>query len=284
MEADGYLRIGELARRAGVSPDVLRAWERRYGLLVPSRSSGGFRLYSDADLARVRHVQELMATGVSAAEAARRALEAPRPTDADRPPMPELASRLESALDGFDARGANDAFDELLAIVSVETLLTDVVLPYLRRLGERWRSGQTSVGQEHFASTFLQGRLLNLARGWSAGSGPSAILACPPGEEHQLGLIVFGILIAARGWRVIYLGANTPFESLERTARLLEPDLVVLAVATPKRLRGVEDAIRDLATIAPVAIGGPVDGATVTGLEARILPADIADAARSVGA
>jgi MerR family transcriptional regulator, light-induced transcriptional regulator len=281
--ADGYLRIGELARRAGVSAEVLRAWERRYGLLEPSRSSGGFRLYSDADLERVRRVRELISTGVSAAEAARQTLdEGDRPSTVERPRMPELEARLESALNGLDAGGANDVFDELLSAVSVETLLVDVVLPYLRRLGERWRSGDISVGHEHFASAFLQGRLLGLARGWSSGAGPSAILACPPGEKHELGLIAFGILIAARGWRVIYLGADTPFESLERTARLVEPDLVVLAVSTPKRFRGTETAIRDLGSIAPVAIGGAIDEATVEELGARSLPPDIGEAARSL--
>ena len=97
---------------------------------------------------------------------------------------------------------------------STETVLTDLVLPYLHELGERWASGEASVGQEHFASQLIRGRLLGLARGWDRGAGPRALLACAPGEQHDLGLIAFGVALRARGWRITYLGQDTPLETL----------------------------------------------------------------------
>src|SRR5690349_12083076 len=120
------MRIGELSRRTGVSPELLRAWEQRYGLLRPSRSTGGFRLYSSADEARVRRTSALIAEGVSAAEAARMAA-----TDeaagqrAEQPLVANLAGRLQQALDGFDAAAAQDALDHLFAAVSLEFALTE---------------------------------------------------------------------------------------------------------------------------------------------------------------
>lgn len=282
-EPQSYLRIGELARRTGVSPELLRAWEQRYGLLLPSRSAGGFRLYSEADEARVLRTKELIAGGIAAAEAARRALVAePSGGPTEAPLVEDLASRLASSLEGYDEERANEVFDDLLASVSVESALQDVVLPYLAKLGDRWARGDASVGQEHFASNLIRGRLLGLARGWGAGRGPSAVLACPPGEEHELGLIAFGILIARRGWRITYLGANTPFDTLETTVRALDPALVVLAVSDPERLTEHAERIRSLAETAPVAIGGAVDVTDVQGLDVRLLEGDVASAARSV--
>ena len=124
-----------------------------------------------------------------------------------------------------------------LASFSVDTLMRDVLLPYLRDLGDRWAAGHVSVAQEHFASSLIRGRLLGFGRGWGGGSGPSVVLACPPGEAHELGLIMFGIVLARRGWRVTFLGADTPFESLEDTVRTLRPELVVLGVSGGDRVR-----------------------------------------------
>ena len=124
------LRIGELSRRTGVRADTLRAWERRYGLLRPSRSEGGFRLYGAEDEARVRAMVELLAAGVSAAEAARQSL---RPAAA--PPRPgelgSIAPRLRAALEGLDEAEANRLFDEVVAGLSTEGLVATVVLPVM---------------------------------------------------------------------------------------------------------------------------------------------------------
>src|SRR4029450_9535571 len=109
---------------------------------------------------------------------------------------------LRVALDRFDEDGANRALDRLIAALSVETVMREVLLPLLRILGDRWARGDVSVAQEHFASALLRGRLLSLARGWGIGSGPTLVLACPPGEQHDLGLIMFGIAASRRGRRI----------------------------------------------------------------------------------
>src|SRR5687767_9495114 len=117
----GYLRIGELARRTGASPELLRAWERRYGLLRPTRSQGGFRLYTAADEARVRRMRDQLARGVAAAEAARLAVDAeavavpPPAAAAPSPPLQEAARELAEALDRFQEEQAHAVLDRLLA-------------------------------------------------------------------------------------------------------------------------------------------------------------------------
>src|SRR5829696_3024891 len=134
--ADAMLRIGELARRCGVSADLLRAWERRYGLLEPSRTPGGYRLYSADDEARVRSMRAHLAQGLAAAEAARLVREAPAAAPHGGAPA-DLATALWSALDGFDDAGAQAAFDQLVATFGIETVATTAILPYLRTLGDR---------------------------------------------------------------------------------------------------------------------------------------------------
>jgi MerR family transcriptional regulator, light-induced transcriptional regulator len=254
------LRIGELSRRTGVSADLLRAWERRYGLLRPTRSSGGLRLYAAADVERVQLMQQHLAEGLAAAEAASAASRAL----ADKPATPTalswvaLSEELADALDRFDEPRAQAILDRLLAIVTLETLLSEVVLPYLRELGERWARGEASVAQEHFATAVLRGRLLGIARGWGLGNGPAVVLACLPGEHHDLGLIAFGLALHASGWRIFYLGPDAPLETVDDMSRRLQPSLVVLAAVSDERVQPIVEQLLGLAANQRLAFGGAV--------------------------
>ena len=254
--SEGLLRIGELSRRTGVKPDLLRAWERRYGLLEPERSAGGFRLYSPAAIDRIKSMQEQLARGFSAAEAARLArMEGAPPTQSAS--VDVLVAELAAALEAYDEPRAQGVFDRMLSAFSVDAVLRDAVLPFLHELGLRWERGELSVAQEHFASSVIRGRLLGLARGWGTGNGPVAILACPPGEEHDLGLLALGILLHDRGWRVAYLGPDTPMETLAGAAARLGADVIILAAVSAKRFEAAASALKHLARTHRVAIAGP---------------------------
>jgi DNA-binding transcriptional MerR regulator len=262
-ESSPLLRIGELSRRLGVSDHVLRAWEGRYGLLQPVRSAGGFRLYSEADALRVRRMQAHLADGLSAAEAARAVLGQDSRADGraggtDRVPTTEseLSGALRQALDAFDEPAAQAILDRLLSDLSLTAVLRDVVLPYLTELGERWERGTASVAQEHFATNVIRGRLAGLARGWGNGHGPRAVLACPPGELHDLALMVFGIVLHRSGWRIDYLGMDTPLTELTRTVTARHPALVVIAATLPETLRPLAAQLTALAQRAPLAVAG----------------------------
>jgi DNA-binding transcriptional MerR regulator len=256
----GYLRIGELARRTGVSPELLRAWEQRYGLLQPTRTPGGFRLYSAADEARVERMQRLVSGGLAAAQAARLVLSGDEPAPPTASPsattLEEAAANLTASLDRLDEQAANTALDRLFAAYTVETVLQEVVLPYLHRLGERWATGEVSVAQEHFASNLLRGRLLGLAQGWGQGQGPAAVLACLPGEHHELGLLAFGVALRRRGWRITYLGTDSPIGAVADISRSVRPAVVVLLSMNPERFLDHAREIEQLATQVPVVIAG----------------------------
>jgi len=283
----GYLRIGELTKRTGVSPELLRAWEQRYGLLQPTRTPGGFRLYSAADEARVQRMQSLVSGGLAAAQAARLVLSGgepePRTDSGSAAPLEEAAGNLTASLDRLDEQAANSALDRLFSAYTVETVLQEVVLPYLHRLGERWEAGEVSVAQEHFASNLLRGRLLGLAQGWGQGQGPLAILACVPGEHHELGLLVFGVALRRRGWRITYLGTDSPIGAVADTARSLTPAVVVLLSINPDNFLDHAHEIKELAKQVPVMIAGT--GATpqvARHTQTRVLDQDPVSAAETI--
>ena len=121
-----------------------------------------------------------------------------------------------------------------------------MILPYLRELGDRWERGDASVAQEHFASIVIRGRLLALARGWDRGAGPRALLACAPGEQHELGLMVFGLALRQHGWKITFLGADTPVETLGAAVAELKPAAVVVTALTPDKLEPIRGPLAEL--------------------------------------
>jgi DNA-binding transcriptional MerR regulator len=276
------LRISEVARRTGVTAEVLRAWERRYGLLEPERTSGGFRLYSEDDVQRVRRMRDLLESGLSAAEAARAAVVETVAVEASAAPG-EAAVRLIDALTAYDDGAAHALLDEILARYTLDTVLADVVLPAARELGDRWERGEAGIAEEHFASSVLRGRLLALTRGWDRGTGPRALLATWPDERHELGLIAFGLALRSWGWRIAYLGPDTPLETIARAAEQVRPAVVVMSATLPRT--DDLDGLRRIAAVAPLAVGGAGIGPELAeAAGALLLPADVVAAAAVVAA
>jgi DNA-binding transcriptional MerR regulator len=288
VQASGRLRIGELSRRSGVSVELLRAWERRYGLLTPARTEGGFRLYGAEDERRVMLMGEHLAAGLSAAEAARLALASPpaaEPEPPDGARVEQHGDALRDALDRFDEPGAQAVIDRAVAEFTLDAVLREIVLPYLHELGDRWARGEASIGQEHFAASVIRGRLLGFGREWGAGSGPRALLACVPGEVHDLALICFGLALRSRGWRITYLGIDTPVSTLAETAGLLRPAIVVVNVVVASPGPGERMQLSALAGSHRLAVAGP--GATAelaASIGAERLQGDPVTAAESVTA
>jgi DNA-binding transcriptional MerR regulator len=251
------LRIGEFARRVGVAPDLIRAWERRYGLLAPVRSPGGFRLYTTADAIRVARMRRALDEGLSAAEAARFALQSEAGAWTAGQPA-DIAGRLLKAIEQYDEPAAHAVLDESFAAFGLEGLLREVILPVLTQVGLGWMNGRdAAISQEHFATHLIRGRLLSLARLWSRGDGPLTVLACAPGEAHDITLLAFGLLLRSHGLRILFLGANTPISTLTQTAEHTRPAMIVLASFTPGPLRAQASALAELARLARLVLAGP---------------------------
>jgi DNA-binding transcriptional MerR regulator len=298
MEASpGPLRIGQFARRVGVTPELLRAWERRYELLQPVRSSGGFRLYTEEDAERVARMREAIGRGLSASEAARVAIVGQRRSgdaagrDADflehaaghgADFLQDAAGRVLAAIRRYDEATVHLILDENLTAFGLEATVADLIVPALTQVGLDWKKDAEGISHEHFASNLIRGRLLSLMR-IGAGNGPLALLACVPGEEHDLSLLAFGLLLRLRGWRVVFFGANTPISTLTQAARATHPALVVVTSFDPTLFETSSSELRGLGDVAPLAIGGPgASEAMAASFGARSLDSNLVEASRRV--
>ena len=178
---------------------------------------------------------------------------------------PALVSQLLDAVTALDEDRAHAVLDVAFGERAVESAIIDVLLPLFVRVGELWELGRIGIAQEHFASSLVRRRLGAMSLTWGVGKGPIAVLACPPGEFHDIVLLSFGVLLGRTGWRIRYLGPDTPVHSLAAAARLTQADAVVLACRRPSGFRAHSTALRRLGEDHPVWLAGR--GATPRVLE-----------------
>jgi DNA-binding transcriptional MerR regulator len=241
-ESFGKYRIGTVARRTGLSVDVLRAWEKRYGLLEPERGPGRQRLYTDEDLAVLRAVAQQLAEGRAIGEIALAGREAlldertePGPSDPSARETLDLARRgIVDAAIALDGDRIRELLDDAFSTVPPETVLARVIEPAARDIGDAWAEGVCSVSGEHLASALFTQRLEVMIHARSGADAPDrarVICACLPDELHEVPALIVTYHLTRMGLRVTYLGASLPFEDLEATVRTLRPQGVYLSVS-----------------------------------------------------
>jgi DNA-binding transcriptional MerR regulator/methylmalonyl-CoA mutase cobalamin-binding subunit len=299
--------IKQAGLRSGVSVPLLRAWERRYGIVEPARTSAGYRLYDDAAVDRLRTMRRLVDGGWTASEAARAIRagtvpeEALNATTASAPlapsspapgpwaepsPASALIERFIDAARGMDTGRLEAVLDEAFAAGTFEHVAETIVLPALRALGDAWRDGTLGVAAEHSASHAVGRRLAAaLAAAGRPPDGPGVLVGLPPGSRHELGAIAFATAARRAGIPLHYLGADLPapswLEAVERTAA----SAIVVAVPTD---RDAESAAKVLETVAGqdhrimLAVGGAGAPAVSTSLDVVRLPASVSAAALAV--
>lgn len=241
VSAAGYhvqtmYNIKQAAARSGVTVPVLRAWERRYGIVRPARSSGGYRQFDDVSVARVRTMRALVDEGWSPSAAAAAILDGSEPIRLesggaiDRSPptsavgaqpagtapaeVADIVERFLAAARNLDPGGIAAVLDDIFARGSFERVATDLVFPALEALGEAWAAGELSIAGEHLASNAVQRRLGQAleAAGAAGRDGPRVVIGLPPGGRHELGALAFAVSARRAGLPVIYLGADLPID------------------------------------------------------------------------
>lgn len=252
--------IGVVESRTGVSSHTLRAWEKRYGAVRPERSEGGHRLYSDAEIRRLRLLHRLTEQGHrigQLAELGTSELESLLKRDRDdrrsrddgagRDVPAELLDELYGAVRDFDGRRLDSTFRRAALQLDVHRLVNDVVAPMLRRIGEEWARGNLSPAEEHLASGVVVRTLGWVMNNFDAGpEAPGVVTATPSGQRHNLGAMLAAATAAAAGWRVTYLGGELPAEEIMRAARETGARAVALSLVYPPEDPETEEAIRAL--------------------------------------
>jgi len=249
------LRIRTIARMTGIREATLRAWERRYGFPQPLRSKGNnYRVYSREEVEAIHRVARLIQEqGLSVSEAIAQVRASPT---REQPEVERLSQRFWSAVTALDGDEATRVLDDAQAAMDLETYCDRFLLPLLREMGVR-----LEVAREHLASALIRQRLRQVHDSLSpALSGPRALLACPEGDHREGGLLLLGIHLKRKGWRVTLLGADTPAPALQGACAHLRPDMVALSFVRtrpPEAFASVlEGALRACAP-SPVVVGGP---------------------------
>jgi methanogenic corrinoid protein MtbC1 len=246
------LNIAALSRRTGVAPDTLRKWEQRYQILRPTRTAGGQRRYSERDVARVEWLCERLREGYRIGEAATLL------GTTDVVPTQSVSDHLQAivrAVDGGDAAGIGLLIDQAFALHGVDATLDDILRPLLQEIGSRWERSEITVAEEHLVSEAVRSRLGHLLGDAGGGVRGTAVLACAPGERHELGLMMLAIALRRDGWKVLYLGADTPLADAAELARRQSARILAISVGTQERVPELVRAAEEIRGV-EVVVGG----------------------------
>lgn len=235
-------RIHRVAKLTGLSKDVIRAWERRYGIVKPLRSANRYRTYTDDEVALLRYVKaqmdkgqsigDLVATGRErlVAEAARSAVTEPSETE----PYERLLNELIKLLDPLRRESFERRLNGAVAVIPFEEALYGILLPLQIRVGQLWHDGRLNVAVEHYVTNQVRQKLFAAMSHLPVhDEGLSVVVACPVGEFHEVGAQAAAYICASRGCQTYYLGANVPIDQLAIFCRQTDPNVLLLSVTTP---------------------------------------------------
>ena len=275
-----------VALRTGLSPHVLRAWERRYGVVTPTRSEGGQRLYSHLDIERLRRLRRLTDRGhaigrigslpldeltrldAESAEAEQRASSPPGRTSGGHPvdrshaeTVHEFTLAALRATRRLDAADLQAALERAAVTLGAPDFLDEVVATALEEIGHGWAEKSVSVAQEHMATTVFRRVLGWLLRVYEVnGPAPRIVVATPPGQVHEMGALMVAVSAAAKGWGVTYLGPDLPVADLLSAAGQTRARAVAISVVYLSEKRDLLASLREtragLPGRVPLLLGG----------------------------
>ncbi len=288
--------IKQASVRTGLGVPLIRAWERRYGVISPTRTPGGYRLYDDDAIKTLLAMRGLLDRGWTASEAARAIGAGEVAVDdvaIDPPPGPgptvsaatahraRVIERFVAAAESTSSAETEAAIDEILASGSFEAVVDDLLLPAAAAIGESWAAGRMSVAAEHAASAAIARRLAAAFQAAAVASRTSVLVGLPPGSRHELGALAFAVALRRRGIGVMYLGSDVPVDAWVDIAHRTKARAAVIGVVTAADrapAAAVVDALR-AGSVGIVAVGGaaatgqPGDSNGVVVLPSRVVDA-----------
>jgi DNA-binding transcriptional MerR regulator len=262
-------RIHRVAKLTGLSKDVIRVWERRFGLLKPTRGANRYRNYSDEDVTLLRFLKEQLDAGSSIGELAKLGREellgrarasAPRVSFVDNT-FSRLLRELLSTLNPLDRVIFEKRLNGAVAVVPFEEALHGILLPLQEQVGQLWHEGHVNVALEHYVTKQIQQKIFSAMNQLPVAEfGAKVIVACPPGEEHDIAALAVAYRCRVRGCRVYYLGANVPIASLTNLCDKVKPDLTIISfpLALPEANAAalVQSLTHEVVPASRLAVGG----------------------------
>ncbi len=257
--SDEVFPIRTVSTITGVNPVTLRAWERRYGLIRPRRTKKGHRLYTHQDIELINQVVGLLDKGVAISQVRttlKNRVGVARSTEAE--PWQTYRERIIAAVTKFDENAIEESYNDALSLYPVDIVTRQLLLPLLKDLGDRWESAEGSVAEEHFFGVYLRNKLgARFHHRNRDTNGPRLLLACMPGELHEIGLLLLALSAHDRGYRLVLLGPNMPLGELANAAKRSGSDAIVLSGSIEPIAQTLDDlgALVDATTL-PIFVGG----------------------------
>ena len=253
--------IRTVSELTGVNSVTLRAWERRYGLIKPSRTPKGHRLYSHEDIRLIHQILDRLSMGASIGQIAREILNSTVVDENDTDAWARYSRKMIDAVVRFDDEMLDSVYNDAMSLYPVDVVTSRLIMPLLKELGSRWEMKTGSVAEEHFFSVYLRNKLgarfhhQNLRN-----TGPRLIAACLPGEHHEFGILLFTLMAQSKGYRIILLGADLPLTELQHVADSTDSQGVVLAGSASLQCEAILDEVDKLSeTLSiPLFIGGDI--------------------------
>jgi DNA-binding transcriptional MerR regulator len=262
-------RIHRVAKLTGLSKDVIRVWERRFGLLKPTRGANRYRNYSDEDVMLLRYLKEQLDAGASIGELAKVGREelltharvhAPRVAVVENM-FGRLLRELVSTLNPLDRVTFEKRLNGAVAVVPFDEALHGILLPLQEQVGQLWHEDQVSIAVEHYVTSQIQQKIFSAMNQLPVAEfGATVVVACPPGEEHDIAALAVAYHGRVRGCRVYYLGANVPLPALIKLCSDVRPDLTLLSFpivrSEDKITELIQTLVRDVSPLSELAVGG----------------------------
>jgi len=269
--------IRVVSRRTGLTPALLRAWEKRYGVVDPARTDGGQRLYSDDDVHRLSLLHQVVEEGRNISQVAPLSVEElealvqedqaeragpPKPAPLQSISVAGILEQAERAVAGMEPKGLAGILTRGAMALPVSTLIDDVLHPLLEGIGAAWEKGRLGPAHEHVSSVVIR-RFLEWLLGTISveGDAPVLVAATPAGERHELGALLAAVSAAAEGWKAVFLGPDLPADEIAGAALRLDAEVVALSLVDPGKAEKMPAEILDLRERLPSSIrmivGGP---------------------------
>ncbi|MCI0506965.1 MAG: MerR family transcriptional regulator [Gammaproteobacteria bacterium] len=282
--------IRTVSSLTGVNSITLRAWERRYGLIKPVRTPKGHRLYTQNDIDLIQQVLELLGKGISIGQVKDylKGKSIQRASESTTDPWFNFQRRMLNAIVRFDVNALDQTYNDALSVYPIDLVTRYLILPLLKQLGLRWATQEGSVAEEHFFGAYLRNKLgARFHHQPISQNGPVLVAACLPGEHHEVGLMLFCLSALNHGYRLVYLGADTPFEELKTPVERSSGDAILLSGSIEPEPSILTEKLATLVASVkvPVFVGGKTavqHTDTILGAGAIPLGADIAQGVRKI--
>jgi MerR family transcriptional regulator, light-induced transcriptional regulator len=252
----GKYTVNEVEERTSVPASTLRQWERRYGFPNPERSESGYRLYSDGDLQSINAMKRHIDDGIPASRAAE-LVRRMNPAAKGPRPLREMQQELVNALLNLDEDRADAVMSEAHSLHPVEAVMFELISPSLVQIGQMWHDGIINTTLEHFSSSYIYGRLRSLlSLSSNAKAAPAIIVACAPTDQHELGALMLAVALRRAGYRVYYVGANTPVSDLFEMSNQIMPIALMISASSAKAVEKLFEEQHMFKNVSPYIVFG----------------------------